>query len=129
MRRQSFGTHVLHSRQQVAVRETAPRGRDGAIMDFEIVGEIRDAETTTTGLAMKSSTGPATQFAVCINNEGYKAALEVGKLYRVVPDEDAASHGYIRVIDESGEDYGYAATRFFQLEVPQELANALLTAA
>jgi hypothetical protein len=78
---------------------------------------------------MEHSTGQETQFAVCINNEGYKASLEVGKLYQIVPDEEAASHGYIRVIDESGEDYGYAAARFFPLEVPQELANALRTAA
>ena len=67
-------------------------------------------------------------FAVCINNEGYRASLEVGKLYRVIPDEEAAAHGYIRVIDESGEDYGYTRNRFFPLEVPQALAEALQTA-
>lgn len=67
----------------------------------------------------------ASHFAVCINNEGYKASLEVGKLYLVIPDEEAASHGYIRVVDESGEDYGYAADRFFPLDVPQALADAL----
>jgi len=49
----------------------------------------------------------------------------VGKLYRVIPDEEAASHGYLRVIDESGEDYGYTAGRFFPLAVPQELADVL----
>lgn len=64
-------------------------------------------------------------FAVCVNNEGYKASLEVGKLYRVIPDAEAASHGYIRIVDESGEDYGYTADRFFPLEVPQALAEAL----
>jgi hypothetical protein len=74
---------------------------------------------------MKRKTTKASHFAVCINNEGYKASLEVGKLYRVIPDQEAASHGYIRVVDESGEDYGYAAARFFPLEVPQALADAL----
>ena len=44
--------------------------------------------------------------------EGYPASLEVGKLYRVIRDDEAASHGYIRVIDESGEDYAYTANRF-----------------
>lgn len=58
------------------------------------------------------------QFAVCLNNESYQASLEVGKLYRVIPDEQAATHGYLRIIDESGEDYDYAADRFL-LEVPQ----------
>ena len=64
-------------------------------------------------------------FAVCINNKRYKASLEVGKLYRIIPDEEAESHGYIRIVDESGEDYGYAADRFFPLEVPRALADAL----
>lgn len=49
-------------------------------------------------------------------------------MYRVIPDEEAASHGYLRVVDESGEDYGYTADRFFPLEIPQALADALRTA-
>lgn len=67
-------------------------------------------------------------FAVCLNNEGYKAALEVGKLYRVITDEQAATHGYLRIIDESGEDYGYAADRFFLVELPPLLEKALVKA-
>ena len=52
------------------------------------------------------------QFGLCLNNEGYPASLEVGKAYRVIPDDEATVHGYIRVIDESGEDYAYTANRF-----------------
>lgn len=52
------------------------------------------------------------KFGLCLNNEGYAASLEVGKVYRVIHDDDAAVHGYIRVIDESGEDYAYTANRF-----------------
>lgn len=63
---------------------------------------------------MKSKGKQESQFAVCINNKGYEASLEVGKLYRMVPDEDAALHGYSRMIDESDEDYGYSANRFSQ---------------
>jgi hypothetical protein len=74
---------------------------------------------------MKRKTTKASPFAVCINNEGYQASLEVGKLYRMIPDEEAAAHGYIRVVDESGEDYGYATARFFPLAVPQALVTAL----
>jgi hypothetical protein len=77
---------------------------------------------------MKRKAIKAAHFAVCINNEGYQASLEVGKLYRVIPDAEAASHGYIRIVDESGEDYGYTAERFFPLDVPQALADALQTA-
>jgi hypothetical protein len=64
-------------------------------------------------------------FAVCVDNKDYPASLEAGKLYEVVPDAMAAKHGLIRVIDESGEDYGYSAERFFIIEVPQALQKAL----
>jgi hypothetical protein len=66
-------------------------------------------------------------FAVCINNKGYPASLEVGKLYRVIPDEEAERHGYLRVVDESGEDYAYSSERFFPLEIPTRLKRALRT--
>lgn len=69
------------------------------------------------------------RFAVCLDNENYPASLEIGKLYQVVPDDDAAAHGYIRVIDESGEDYAYSTERFFVLPVPQVVEEALLAAA
>ena len=74
------------------------------------------------------SRGSQARFAVCIKNRGYEASLDIGKLYRIIPDVKAESHGYIRVIDESGEDYGYAADRFFRLEVPRPLEKALLRA-
>ena len=77
---------------------------------------------------MKKRTKQERYFAVCINNKKYEASLEVGKLYRVIPDEEAESHGYLRVVDESGEDYGYSADRFFRLDVPRPLERALLRA-
>jgi hypothetical protein len=67
----------------------------------------------------------ATVFAVCLNNTGYPVSLEAGKLYEVTPDPEAEKHGLIRVIDESGEDYGYSAERFFILDVPLALEKAL----
>ena len=66
-----------------------------------------------------------TVFAVCINNTGYPASLEAGKLYQVLPDPEAENHGLIRVIDESGEDYGYSSERFFVLDVPHALEKVL----
>ena len=74
---------------------------------------------------MRSKTRRPTQFGVCTDNRGYPASLEVGKLYAVIPDPEAAKRGYIRVIDESGEEYGYAAERFFLLDVPEALAKTL----
>ena len=74
---------------------------------------------------MKKRVTSKKQFAVCINNDGYEASLEAGKLYRIVPDATARTRGYLRVVDESGEDYGYDADRFFCLDVPRKLAEAL----
>jgi hypothetical protein len=67
---------------------------------------------------MSKRTKSVARFAVCIKNKGYEASLEIGKLYRVLPDEEAEGHGYLRIVDESGEDYGYTADRFFSIEVP-----------
>lgn len=69
------------------------------------------------------------RFAVCVKNKGYEASLEIGKLYRVIPDAGAEEHGYLRIVDESGEDYGYAADRFFSIDVPKPLEKALLKTA
>ncbi|MFW5637040.1 MAG: hypothetical protein ACOC3A_10310 [Thermodesulfobacteriota bacterium] len=68
------------------------------------------------------------KFALCLENEGYKASLETGKLYRIVPDSTAKAHGYIRVIDESGEDYAFQANRFHLVELPAAIEDALLSA-
>ena len=74
---------------------------------------------------MKTAKVLSARFAVCLDNRDYEASLEVAKLYRVVPDEDAARRGYLRVVDESGEDYAYAAPRFFLLSAPVSLRRAL----
>jgi hypothetical protein len=68
------------------------------------------------------------KFAICISNEDYKTSLEIGKLYRVIPDQKSLIHGYLRIIDESGEDYGYSADRFFLIELPETVEKALVKA-
>jgi len=66
------------------------------------------------------------QFAVCLNNNDYPASLEVGKLYRVISDEQASAEGYLRVVDESGEDCAFAANRFYIVQLPADVEEALL---
>ena len=70
------------------------------------------------------NTGPS--FVVCINNSEYPASLELHKIYRVFPDEEAAQEGDIRIIDESGEDYLYAAEWFVPINVPNDVEVSLL---
>ncbi len=68
------------------------------------------------------------QFVVCLNNDGYAASLEVGKLYQIVPDKDAEKLGGLRVIDEDGEDYFYDSEMFCPLQVPPVVAQTLISA-
>jgi len=70
----------------------------------------------------------APQFVVCIDNANYPASLELHKIYRILPDEEAAREGDMRVIDESGEDYLYPAEWFVPVQVPQAVKNSLLRA-
>lgn len=78
---------------------------------------------------MKEQKKVAVQFAVCVNNEDYPASLELHKICRILPDEDAAVDGDLRVIDESGEDYLYPADYFVLIELPQAVEKSLLRAA
>ena len=77
---------------------------------------------------MKKKENQSLQFGLCLNNEGYAASLEIGKVYRVIQNDEAASHGYIRVTDESGEDYAYTASRFHLIHLPIAVEKALLSA-
>jgi hypothetical protein len=75
---------------------------------------------------MKRTTRTHAQFVVCIKNTGYPASLELHKIYRVLPDEDAAADDDIRVVDESGEDYLYPAAYFAPIKVSGEIEKSLL---
>ena len=65
------------------------------------------------------------QFVVCVNNLENEASLEFGKIYQVIPDADAENEGLLRIIDESGEDYGFAASRFYPVQLPVQLERML----
>ena len=67
------------------------------------------------------------KYAVCISNEGYTVSLMVRRIYRLLPDDDAGKHGMVRVIDESGEDYLYAAGMFTPVDLPQSVEKLFTT--
>jgi hypothetical protein len=67
----------------------------------------------------------ATQFAICIHNGEYAGTLELRKVYEVLPDPVAADRNYLRVIDESGEDYLYPRSWFVPVSVPQGVEQLL----
>ena len=66
-----------------------------------------------------------TKFAVCINNKGFEASLEVGKLYEIVSDAEAENDDMIRVIDEDDEDYLFEIKNFYPMVIPADLAIVL----
>ncbi|MGH9800619.1 MAG: hypothetical protein ACRD82_09665 [Blastocatellia bacterium] len=78
---------------------------------------------------MKKKQATSEQFALCLDNSGYKASLEVGKLYSVIRDGEAEKHGYLRVVDESGEDYAFTANRFHLITLPVAIEQVLMAAA
>jgi hypothetical protein len=67
------------------------------------------------------------RFAICISAAGCDD-LEVWKLYRVLPDKKAAKEDFIRVVDESGEDYLYPADRFVVVGLAPPTVKKLLAA-
>lgn len=68
-----------------------------------------------------------TGFAICVRNEGAED-LDLRKVYRVLPDKAAAAEGYLRVVDDSSEDYLYPAAYFVFVDLPQKARRALSTA-
>jgi hypothetical protein len=59
------------------------------------------------------------RFLLCVKNDAYPASLDVLKVYRAHPDPVAEAKNYVRVVDESGEDYLYPAAYFVAIELPQ----------
>ena len=89
----------------------------------------KSSSARSTSTRARKSPSSGRQFAVCVDNSEYPASLELHKIYRVLPDEDATADGDLRVVDESGEDYLYPAEYFVMVELPQEVRESLLHAA
>ena len=50
--------------------------------------------------------------AICLDNEDYKASLDVRKIYPIAEPLSNDPKGYLRIIDESEEDYLYSEKAF-----------------
>ena len=66
---------------------------------------------------------------ICLDNAGYEVSLERRKIYVALSDAKAERSGYLRIIDESGEDYLYAEQRFVAANLPVSIKRAVLQAA
>lgn len=65
------------------------------------------------------------RFLVCVRNDGYPESLEQRKLYQVLPDAKAARVGFVRVVDESREDYLYPKAFFAPVRLEPRTRRAL----
>ena len=74
---------------------------------------------------MRTRKSSAPRFAICVDNSEYPASLELHKIYRVLPDEEAARDGDLRIIDESGEDYLFPADYFVLVDLPRPIVRAM----
>ena len=70
-------------------------------------------------------------FVICINNDSNPASLILGKVYRTLPDAEAAAHNMRRVIDEDKSEpdgYLYPASMFAPIVLPEIAERVLMTA-
>lgn len=65
------------------------------------------------------------KFVLCVRGEDLED-VEQRKVYQVLPDPAAAREGYVRIIDESGEDYLYPSDYFVPLKLPAVATKELL---
>jgi hypothetical protein len=65
------------------------------------------------------------RFVLCVKCDGDEL-LTPRRVYRVLPDPNAAKSDYLRVIDDEGEDYLYPADRFLICDFPRRVEQALL---
>lgn len=60
------------------------------------------------------------KYVMCINNEGYLASLTLRRVYKVISTEKEEQRGWLRVVDDTEEDYLFPATRFVPVQIPAE---------
>ena len=111
------------------------RLRNGRMAWPNCTGMKRTGSVAKSSSASNTSTSPrrprarTVRFAVCVQNAGYEASRERNKIYVVMPDASAERDGDLRIVDESGEDYLFAADRFVAVNVPAAVRASLLRTA
>jgi hypothetical protein len=94
--------------------------------DFEIIGPLRDIEE----IDEEQTEIPdcTNRCAICIDEADYLFSLTILKVYAVIDDPRTEEIGWLRIIDDSGEDYLYSASRFVVVTLAEPDARALVRA-
>ena len=61
-------------------------------------------------------------FALCVDTHGY-VDLELRRLYRIRSDRKSLAQGFIRIVDDSGDDYLYPASSFLPVRLSAAAAK------
>ena len=68
----------------------------------------------------------ANRFVMCIDNRGNEVDLAIGKVYPALRSQKNDGKDLVRVIDDSGEDYLFAADQFVEVKLPRAGKEAVL---
>jgi len=82
------------------------------------------SSSTKRSLQRQAANAIKAKFVVCVETGDY-ADLELRKLYRVKADRESALLGYVRVLDDSEEDYLYPADWFMPVLLSPTAAKAV----
>ena len=66
------------------------------------------------------------RFVICLADD--LPNVQARKIYRVLPDAKAEAINWIRVVDDSEEDYLYPAADFVFISLPKEAHRLIVTA-
>ncbi len=58
------------------------------------------------------------KYGLCVCNDGHAVSLDLWKVYRLLADRVAEKDGFVRVVDNEGEDYLYPDQWFVPIDVP-----------
>jgi hypothetical protein len=64
------------------------------------------------------------EYMLCIHNEDCDDLI-VRKVYPSIPDQKAESEGFVRIVDESGEDYLYPQAYFSKVHLSRRAQEAV----
>src|SRR3954468_11921196 len=89
-------------------------------MKPKFTGTKHTALGVVNGKSKRSAVSSAQRYpylAICVQNKGNEASLQLGKAYQVIKPRKNDIPFRIRVIDEEGDDYLYLADWFVPIEV------------
>ncbi len=64
-------------------------------------------------------------YALCLDNTDNTVSLEIRKIYPIVEPHKNDIEGFLRIIDESGEDYLFSNERFTVLNLSPQIEKQI----